>query len=646
MINNIKFSMGWSSNKQMVLDNYNFVMNKNSCPRLSSIHILVNGNGENSTVETGLIQTIKYYFNKIFLNNDYFSKKLGDRNIRVVTISDFKKQTSISPRLSTDPKQTEYQYSNPLASLSIPDKTTETTPFEIKSNEQQQKTRESEEFKQLVKDCETQSTKIKDTITSVAHEFDVKEEDVFFGKDSEQKYNDFLCSLYCNNGIGITKAVPGRCTVFLPENLHEVVVKDLNEDRLWGHSDIDYVSYNQLDKVKCTKTLVKRCTKKIQLKKRLNDMQSSALVVPRTVINVSHGSFLVEKKLDINTNEYHNYHLYHSNPNVFDKAVSDMVTLFSTSDLLDLVNPPKSQDFFCYTTNQSPNKLFSHVRYDNMPLYIEKNSANEEEGRIGLIDSESFQYDDDPESLKYDGDPERFWYNNDSDHQQSPEEKLLILVRIFPRHLNLIKDRAKLLKMNFDEKKLNSISTQAMAHYKYLYTDHADWLKHKNANHKDYLTNFKINKETKKKLVFHVEKNISSLESFKQLGGNTKLSPPKIANDLVYLITGWMETRIKEKLESAPKNSEGYIAEPDIIKARSLILNIENEENTNRCHMNYTEQAYQLLKKHLPSVGKHNQKILLKDVMELCFNKMAEDNLLFRVQKELYKKIPGYLLRL
>jgi len=425
-----------------------------------------------------------------------------------------------------------------------------------------------------------------------------------------------------NKGIGISRASRGRAAVFLPLNLPNIVIKDVHQGAAnWGVKLVDYVTVSKCDMLSTRfgLSLKKRVVCKIQLQKCIQDMGSSSLVVPKTLCEVSHGRFLLEEKLDISSNMFHNYHLYHNNRDAFNNAVCDMVTLFSKNYFCDLIREDK-YSFWC-KTNVS-NEFFSHVLYDNIPLYMERNSAQVNEGRIGLIDTEDFYYDC-GESI--------------------PGDKLALLARIFPLHIDLIKSQGELLGMCYNEEQLKIISDKSLAHFKYLYTDHADWLKQKNQSHKKYIEKFKVGIKTRMDLASYIKTKIQNNPLFDGIYNWKLRGKGTIEMRLVNLITDWIGFKINKKadlLKEPHEDLDGFTINPEVINARSLRL----DNNDDWC--NFVSEAMGMLNPYcLLSISNEREDFVLR-IMELCLDKMVEDDLLFRVETlpEVYN-MKQYLVR-
>ncbi len=154
---------------------------------------------------------------------------------------------------------------------------------------------------------------------------------------------------------------------------------------------------------------IKRFHQMREVRSFLNSQQSSHLIIPRAKLC---GKFLVEQRLPVNVDFGHNMMLYTLQPKLFDDAVREFVRLFSKRHISVLT--------ILYGERW--------IRYDNIPLYIIERDGKKE-GCIGFIDLERIQNSPDPQGL------------ND-------------LVKIFPFHLDLIKEEANFLNMKVHDRLL------------------------------------------------------------------------------------------------------------------------------------------------------------------------------------------------
>ncbi len=254
----------------------------------------------------------------------------------------------------------------------------------------------------------------------------------------------------------IPQAADGDTRVYLPQTMSEIILKHLEN-----------------------RPAIKRFQQMQQVRSVLHAQKSLHLVIPKVRLC---GDFLVEQRLPINTDSYHNMELYSSQPQLFDQAICELTRLFSKKYIGDLVNSCQS----------SPLReiVGDVVRYDNLPLYIIEKDG-EKEGKIGLIDLERIQ-----------------------DVEDSSSRELNTLVRIFPLHLDLIKKEAATLKMQLDQKSLDSLAASAEEGKKYLqvsFLDHLQWLKDKGISTNNALQIFKINPQREQELISLLKEELLKL---------------------------------------------------------------------------------------------------------------------------------------
>lgn len=216
------------------------------------------------------------------------------------------------------------------------------------------------------------------------------------------------------------QADKGETRVYLPKEMPEVVLKSSGKQ-----------------------AAVKRFHQMQDVRSILDSQNSSHLVIPKASLC---GNFLVEQRLPINVDSYHNMELYLSQPQLFNEAVREMTRLFSKVYLSDLVG-------YQYDPLGHIADVGDFVRYDNLPLFIE-DSNGKKVGKIGLIDLEHMQ-------------------------NGSTSNSLETLARIFPLHLDIIKEEAKNLHMKINNNSLEAAAARGEKYLQVGFTDHLEWLKHK-----------------------------------------------------------------------------------------------------------------------------------------------------------------------
>ena len=232
----------------------------------------------------------------------------------------------------------------------------------------------------------------------------------------------------------IPQASTGRTRVYLPQAMPDVVLKFSGREQA-----------------------IRRFGQMHRIRALLELQKSSHLIVPQATLCQN---FLVEERLPVNVDWYHNMGLYLSQPQLFDEAVREFTRLFSRVFIRDLVHPQLHplahiegvQDF---------------VRSDNIPFYIvEKNGKKV--ARIGLIDLEQCV--------------------------EKPNLKgLETLVRIFPLHLKLVVKEATTLKIEMDKACLKRASEKGKKYLQVAYTDHLQWLRQRGFSHHVSLQSFRVN---------------------------------------------------------------------------------------------------------------------------------------------------------
>ena len=223
----------------------------------------------------------------------------------------------------------------------------------------------------------------------------------------------------CEKTKSMRQAPGGNTAVFLSEEMPEVVLKQSGR-----------------------RFAIKRFHQMQEVRSVLTAQKSSHLVIPKARLC---GKFLVEERLQININNYHNMFTYILQPQLFDEAVREMTRLFSKVHISDLIG--------CVTdsleNSDNPEKSCGYVRYDNLPLFITEEDGKKT-GKIGLIDLE---------------------------HASKGSGGLEVLARIFPLHVDSIKDEARKCHMFVDDKALEERSEDGKRYFQLKFADHFDWVK-------------------------------------------------------------------------------------------------------------------------------------------------------------------------
>lgn len=338
------------------------------------------------------------------------------------------------------------------------------------------------------------------------------------------------CERALKPNSNLPRANGGRTTVYLPQEVPEVVLKQSSREKA-------IIRFHKMQTVRSI----------------LNSQKSSHLIIPKAQLC---GDFLVEERLPINVDIYHNMGLYISQPELFDEAVRELTRLFSKRHLSDLVNRQNDFTSYIYDVNDS-------IRYDNLPLYIVEENGKKE-GKIGLIDLEDLKDGGTPQALQD-------------------------LVRIFPFHLNVIKNEAHKLKMQVNESSLNNYAEKGKNHMQVGFIDHLDWLKQKHVSTKISSQLFQVTPERVQELSVLVEKELiklnQGLNDFAvkvlkvKVSGNFFIKNPEktsqeLATSITPLIISNVQAEIKKKQnQQLSKLSASDMTESQLVKLRSCMIN-------------------------------------------------------------------------
>lgn len=327
--------------------------------------------------------------------------------------------------------------------------------------------------------------------------------------------------------LPMPRALCGKTPVFLPEEKPDVILKMSGKE-----------------------AAVSRFQQMEEIQEILTSQNSSHLIIPKTA---PCEEFLIEERLPINDNSHHNMGLYISDPSLFDDAVREMTRLFSKIYLGDLVG----------SQNQQP---LSHiegigdiVRHDNLPLFIEEKEGKKK-GKIGLIDLESATMEPSPKNLED-------------------------LVRIFPYHLDLIKEEATLLKMEFDVDRLQQAASKGEKYYKVGYSDHSAWLKEKNISAENCFNPFEFPQNKMAILSDIIESELIKFnKGFEHLPYTPKNflgeNPSTRAKELAPQILDEITQNIENQVNTLRKNmlrkmNKGGMTEIEMVSSRAFILSRE-----------------------------------------------------------------------
>ncbi len=355
------------------------------------------------------------------------------------------------------------------------------------------------------------------------------------------------CSKAIGSGSNSMKRAEGGATrVYLPEGGMSGVVLKLS------HRKAAIDRFHQMQEVRSI----------------LRKFNTSDLIIPKAFLC---REFLVEERLPINVNYYHNMEIYLKNIPLFNNAVRELTKLFSKGYLDDLIgstpwNPLSNID-----------GVYGLIRYDNLPLYIvEKNGKSV--GKIGLIDLEHMQ-------------------------KKPSSAGLQTLARIFPYHLDIIIDEARSLGIGYPKDFIiidertgeNSLDAAANRGIKYLqvgFSDHIGFLKQKGISSDNAHLPFEIAVEKITELYPLVENELVKIDQngvnpvyiglrnkqppeghFEKgfLQQSTELTAKELATKIVPLviehITTLINTHQKDKLRHLSGNA---MSDSQLVDLRSL----------------------------------------------------------------------------
>lgn len=339
------------------------------------------------------------------------------------------------------------------------------------------------------------------------------------------------CEAAKDKKCSMPKAKSGETPVYLPKEMPSVVLKKSGKQKAISR-------FHQMSEVRNI----------------LEAQGSTHLVIPKANLCKE---FLVEERLPINIDSYHNMELYLSQPELFNEAVREMARLFSVCHLGDLVN--KQVHPLSHIEN-----IGDEVRYDNLPFYVVEENGKKE-GKIGLIDLESFTKVPNPGDFN-------------------------VLARIFPLHLNLIKEEASKLGVKIDLKTFEASAEKGVKSLKVGFTDHLEWLKKKGFI-ENYFQLFELSPEREKELAGLIQEELLKLNNetndlFRNKGLIGKLqkplfkeNPEKMANELAPKIVPLIINNIKSQIQQSQegmKVSKEQMTEGELVSLRSPMIKRNN----------------------------------------------------------------------
>lgn len=325
----------------------------------------------------------------------------------------------------------------------------------------------------------------------------------------------------------IPRAKDGNTPVYLPQEMPKVILKKSGRDNA-------ILRFQQMQHVRSI----------------VSSQKSSHLTIPRANL---FEKFLVEERLPIQSNCIHNMELYTAQPELFDEAVREMTRLFSVMSIGDLVI--KGTNYLGKIAG-----VKDYVRYDNLPFYIiEKNGKKE--GMLGLIDLEQ----------SYDG--------------PSPEG-IVNLARIFPYHVDVIKNEAKRLNMKVDEAAIELAAMKGKKSLDFVFNDHHQWLQQKKVSTHKNDQGFLLSTETKQMLIAHAK---SELLAVHQKFDEKFLKDPNLIDELAENLVSEMIRILKSEIKKAQKSkdvSTENLSSSEQVDFRSIRIERFEFYNSVACLMN------------------------------------------------------------
>lgn len=315
------------------------------------------------------------------------------------------------------------------------------------------------------------------------------------------------------------RADGGKTVVYLPQEMPGIVLKNSGRE--------------------CA---IRRFHQMQQVRSILVEQNSSHLIIPKANLCQE---FLVEERLPINTDSYHNMALYLAQPELFDEAVREFTRLFSRAYLADLVG---------YQADPLANiaGVRDGVRYDNLPLYVVE-KMGKKVGNIGLIDLENLTLKQNFSCLE-------------------------TLVRIFPYHLDVIINEARKLEIEIDEEVLNEYADKGKKFLQVGFGNHLEWLKQKGVTPE---MAFHIDSQRLTDMVVLLEKEFLKDDREMQYlmisFFCSNKTPGEIAKELAGRIAPLIIGNVKEIIDMAQNirlhgRSDQSYTEADLVRTRSPVI--------------------------------------------------------------------------
>jgi hypothetical protein len=198
------------------------------------------------------------------------------------------------------------------------------------------------------------------------------------------------------------------------------------------------------------------------------------------------------------------------------------------------------------------------VRYDNLPMYVVEENGKKE-GKIGLIDLEHMQ-------------------------EGSNSQGLETLVKIFPLHLDVIKNEASKLKMKVNKDSLDASAEKGRKYLQAGFIDHLKWLKQKGVSTKISPQPFQVSSQRVEEMTSLLEKELLKLNQgvndifvrkryqHKPQKNFFTENPEEIAKELAASITPLIISNIKAQIEKSQNEQLSKIQTKDMTESQLVSL--------------------------------------------------------------------------
>jgi hypothetical protein len=397
---------------------------------------------------------------------------------------------------------------------------------------------------------------------------------------------DALCAKVLAQADSVPRAIHGTIRVFLPEERPDLVIKELITAR---------AAFARLE----TGTTVRNF---------LIGEGSSNLEVPRSYMS---GRCTLDDRLPISSREFHNEALYIDNLPLFNDPVCQLVRLFRKVYLNDLISKQQSVKS-CAVGDE--------LRDDNFPFFI-RTEHGVKKLYIGLIDLEHLEV--------------------------ANKEGLITLARMFPYHLDIIKEERDLLRAQAEQNRLNGIETpeneleylsvddatlEAAAdkgkQYLRAYTDHRDWLRQQGIPIEALRESTEIVPRRYDELISLVEQELlklnqgvndrfvrlkTNIEPCKDFFDDPVTTAKKLAPQIVALVLNSINIALEERKQREALREEAYDPNLHQVGARSIYIKrgciekdvrqLIKDNSRDQYHIETARQLSYVVLKHLEKAG-------------------------------------------